>query len=386
MNNSTILKQLLETIPRYEFTKLVDKYQTDKWTKKLKSWGHLVIMAYAQLRQRDSLRGIETGLDCQSNKLYHLGIGSAKRSTIADANNNRDYRIFEELFYKLLEGCNRVARRKMKIPKQILLLDSTMIQLCYSLFDWAKYRTRKGAIKLHYLFDLEAYLPQFIQITDGKVGDITAARQFNISPDSILVMDRAYVDYQWWHELHQQGTTFVIRAKKDLSYTVLGQHPIPEGTSVVTDEDIVVPWRAARRPDKYSDCPVPLRLVSVVDQETGEVVRFLTNNETYSADTISLLYKLRWNIEIFFKWIKQNLKIKSFLGTTENAVFTQIWIAMIVYLLVWFLRIQTQCKLSLLILTRSLNELLLDRRSILDILAKPIQKINSPPILQLNLF
>lgn len=386
MKNSTIFNQILEIVPRYELKKSIEKYQTDKWSKKLNTWGQFVVMAYSQLRHRDSLRSIETGLECQTNKLYHLGVGSIKRSTLAEANNSRDYRVFEELFYKLLQRCNRAARRKMRIPKQILLLDATLIQVCYNLFDWAKYRTRKGAVKLHYLFDLESYLPQFILMTEGNVHEITVARTMPILPDSILVMDRAFVDFQWWYELHQQGTTFVIRAKKDLSYTVLGQHPIPENTNIVADEDIMIPWRAARRPDKYSDYPVPLRMVSVVDPETGEVVRFLTNNETYSADTIALLYKLRWNIEIFFKWIKQNLKIKSFLGTSHNAVYSQIWIAMIVYLLIWFLKIQTKCSFTMLKLTRILNEVLFERRSMLDFLAKPLQQINSPPNLQLNLF
>jgi hypothetical protein len=343
-------------------------------------------MTFAQLKQRDSLRHITTGLSVHLEKLYHLGLPVVKKSTLAEANSKRDWHIYQELFYFLLNKCNQLTKNKLKFPKEVFILDATLIQLCHSLFDWAKYRKTKGAVKMHTLLNLETYLPEFILITDGKVGDITAARDIPIQPDSILLIDRAYIDYEWLYRLHCDNITFVTRAKSDMSYETIGQHEVPENSDILADEDIVVPWRASRRPDKYDSYPDYLRLVTVVDPKTGEVIRFITNNTEYSAQTIALLYRKRWEVEIFFKFIKQNLKIKSFVGTSQNAVFTQIWIALILYLLVWFLKKQTGFS-NILKLFRLLNEGAFERISILDILSlDSIKEAIPPPILQLNLF
>lgn len=386
MNNSTILRQLLEIVPRYKFNEIVNKYEGDKWVQKFTCWAQFVTMTFAQLKQRDSLRHITTGLSVHLKKLYHLGLPEVKKSTLAEANSKRDWRIYQELFYYLLNRCNQLTKDHLNFPKEVFILDATLIQLCHSLFDWAKYRKTKGAVKMHTLLNLETYLPEFVLITDGKVGDITAARDIPIQPDSILLIDRAYIDYEWLYSLHCDNVTFVTRAKSDMSYETIGQHDVPENSDVLADEDIIVPWRAARRPDKYAKYPDYLRLVTVVDPETGEVIRFLTNNTEYSAQTIALLYRKRWEVEIFFKFIKQNLKIKSFVGTSQNAVFVQIWIALILYLLVWFLKKQTGFS-NILKLFRLLNEAAFERISMIDILSlDSIKEAIPPPCLQLNLF
>ena len=353
---------------------------------KFTCWAQFVTMTFAQLRQRDSLRHITTGLSVHLKKLYHLGLPVVKRSTLSEANSKRDWRIYQDLFYDLLSRCNQLTKDKLNFPKEVYILDATLIQLCHSLFNWAKYRTTKGAVKMHTLLNLETYLPEFVFLTDGKVGDITAARDIPIPPDSILLMDRAYIDYEWLYSLHCDNVTFIVRAKKDMSYETIGQHEVPENSDILADEDIIVPWRADRRSDKYDNYPDYLRLVTIVDTETGEVVRFFTNNTDYSARTIALLYRKRWEVETFFRFIKQHLKIKSFLGTSQNAVFTQIWIAFILYLLVWFLKEQTRFP-NILKLFRLLNEAAFERISMIDILAiDSIKEAIPPPHLQLNLF
>lgn len=384
--NPTILRQLLDIVPRHIVQNKVDQRAGDKWVRKLTGWAQLAVLVYAQLRQRDSLRGIETSLEVQSRKLYHLGIPAIKRSTLAEANERRDYRIFQDIFMFLLGKCHAVARGKIPIPKKVYLLDATLIQLCYSLFDWAKYRTQKGAMKLHLLLNLNLGLPEVVVMTEGNIHEINIARTLELPPDSILIMDRAYLDFQWLYSLHQRGVTFIIRAKKDLSYTSAGQHEIPVESVVLSDEDILVPWRAIRHPEQ-ARYPVPLRLITTEDPETGELVRFLTNNEDYQPETIGRLYKARWQIETFFRWIKQTLKIKPIYGTSKNAVFTQIWTALITYLLLWYLKMQSRHPGSLLTLFRVLDELILERTSFVDVLSlTSADQFHPPPNMQLALF
>ena len=245
-----------------------------------------------------------------------------------------------------------------------------MISLCHSLYPWAKYRTQKGAVKLHLRLDHNGYLPDFATITEGNTADITIARTLRFNPDSILVVDRGYYDFSWLYGLHQKGITFVIRAKKDMSYSVLGQHNVSEESNVLSDEDIVVPWRHKPQKSLQPNYKDKLRLVTYLDPESGKTYRFLTNNESFSPETIALIYKQRWQIELFFKWIKQRLLIKSFIGTSKNAVFSQIWIALIVYLLIWYVKFQTSYKSSLTKLSRILNEMAFERIPLLDILGQ----------------
>jgi transposase len=336
-------------------------------------WTQFVSLAYAQLRQRDSLRDIETGLDAQLAKLTHLGIQPVKRSTLSDANANRDSRIYEEAFHFLLGKCQELHQdqKRLGFDNPISSMDATTINLCHSLFPWARYRKRKGAIKMHLMLNHDNGLPGFVHITEGKDHESTTKRLFPIQPDSIIVFDRGYYDFAWFYELHQQHTTFVVRAKSNLDYTLIGQHALSQdfdASGVLSDSDIQVSARRDSKPDTPHLYPMPLRLVTYEDPDTGKELRFLTNNEVFKPETIALIYKQRWKIELFFKWIKQHLKIKTFLGTSKNAVMTQIWVALIVYLILWFVKKQTSYKNSLHTLSRVLNEAIFERIHLIDIL------------------
>lgn len=369
---ATVFSQLLDLVPRYQFQKIVNEYNGDKKCHKLDCWSQFCAIFYSQLRQQDSLRGITEGLDAQLNKLYHLGMKPVKRSTFSDANNKRDYRIYEQLFNFLNKKCHSLSQNQLGLSDAIHTIDASVIDLCYSLYPWAKYRTRKGAIKLHLHLSNESYLPEAVVLTEGNVHEINIARNIPIKPDSIYVMDRGYLDYEWLYSIHQRGGKFVIRAKKDMSYSEIGQHAIdsPENP-VLADSDIRVPWRHKTQPSLKPKYPEPLRMITYQDQDTGKIYRFLTNIEDFKPETIALIYKQRWQIELFFKWIKQHLKIKSFIGTSKNAVFTQIWIAMIVYLILWYLKHQINFKKPLLTLTRLISETFFERVSIFDILNIP---------------
>ena len=364
---NSVFSQILSLLPSYKFQEIVDKYDGDKKAHKLLCWDQYIALLFGQIRQRDSLRAIETGLELQRTHWYHLNTHGIKRSTFADANNKRDYRIYEESFNYLLSKCQTYSRNNFEFNNPIKSIDATTIDLCHSIYPWAKYRTRKGAIKMHMMIEHNRYLPEMLVITDGKVGDITVARDIPITPDSIYCMDRAYIDYRWLHSIHTSGAYFVVRAKKDMNYSVIGQQE-SEHENVISDEDIQTPWLHKRQPSKKPKYPDILRLVTYRDPETGKIYKFLTNIENFKAETIALIYKQRWQIELFFKWIKQNLKIKTFIGTSKNAVMTQIWIAMIAYLMLWYIKHQTKFEKSLLQLTRIINDMLFNRVHLLDIL------------------
>ena len=364
----TVFGQLLTLVPREIFQKLVEKYNGDYKTHKLDCWTQFVTMFYAQLKQRNSLRDIETGLEVQCNKLYHLGmIQPIKRSTLSDANNKRSYHIYEETFNYLLNRCQTTQRGRKSFKNPIQSIDSTTIELCHSLYPWTKYRVKKGGIKLHMKLDHDTDLPDFLCVTDANTSDLAVGKSINFKPDSILIFDRGYYDFNWFYTLHKQGIIFVSRVKKNFTYQKIGQHKIEEETNIISDEDVFIPGPTSHRKRCYLD---PIRLVTYQDPENGEIIRFLTNSENFNPKTIVEIYKQRWKIETFFKWIKQHLKIKSFLGTSKNAVMSQIWIAMIVYLVIWYLKQQVQYSAPLIKLSRILNESLFERLHLLEILGK----------------
>lgn len=364
---NTIFSQLINLYPRHKFQEKVDKYEGDKKTHKLKCWDQFMALMYGQIRQLDSIRAIQAGLSLQQHHWYHLNTNGIKRSTFSDANNKRNYCIYEESFNFLLNKCVQYSRAKFSFDNPIKSIDATTINLCYSIFPWAKYQTRKGAIKLHMMLEHNSYLPELLVITDGKVGDITVARNIPITPDSIYVMDKAYIDYKWLYSINQGNAYFVVRAKRDMNYSVIGQQE-SEHENVISDEDIQTPWLHKIQPSKKPKYPDTLRLVTYCDPETDKIYKFLTNIKNFKAETIALIYKQRWQIELFFKWIKQNLKIKTFIGTSKNAVMTQIWVAMIAYLMFWYLKHQTKFNKSLLYLARIINETLFIRVHLLDVL------------------
>ena len=378
MNRNTVFSQLMQLICQYRFKKCVDQYEGDKYTKRFSCWQQLIVLLFAQAKSLTSLRDIELSLKSHMKKWYHLGLKTVAKSTLSDANNNRSADIFRDTFYSLLEKCRELSpRHGFRFKNPLYSFDSTLIDVCLSLYPWATYRTKKGAFKVHTLLDHNGYLPSFMVITDGKTHDINVVKDDSygfpsLSPDSILLIDRAYIDYNWLYSLTRSKLFFVIKAKSNMKYTVLGQQEVTKNKGIVSDCLIMLSGVAS-----HENYPDKLRLVTYVDQETGELHVFITNNFKLAARTIADLYKSRWAIEIFFKWIKQNLKIKSFLGTSKNAVMTQIWAAMIYYLLLSFIKFQTKCRHSLHELTRIVGELLLYSIYLVEILTIPFDRFKT---------
>jgi hypothetical protein len=376
---NTILNQLMQLLLDSGFRSIVNSVRGDKYSKTLDCDQQLAILLYAQIKELKSLRDIQTSLKSHADKFPVLGLKSAARSTLADANRDRPYQMFEDLFYKFLEKCHKLAPgHKFRFKMPVFIQDSTLINVSLSAFPWARYRRRKGALKLHLLLDSEGCLPSFIRMTSGKVHDINAVRNFQydfpaLPPDSILTLDRGYLDFQWLHSLHSTGTTFVIRAKSNMAYTVVGQHaPAKQNLGIIADELIVMENFYEQK--KY---PESLRRITFYDKEKKRIFIYLTNNKTLAATSIARIYKGRWDIEKFFKWIKQNLKIKSFLGTTENAVMTQVWVAMILYLLLSFIKFQTRYTFTLLEFLRVLREVILESKNIIEVLRFNFQNLCS---------
>ena len=365
MHYNTILSQLQDFVPRHHFENLVKTYSNDYYVKSFTSWNQFTVLLYAQASGKDSLRDIQNSLLAQESKLYHLGIKSVHRSTLADANQTRNYFTFEQLFYKILEQTKKFTpKHKFKFKNPLYVLDATVIDLCLSTFNWAKFRATKGAIKMHCQFDHSGHIPTFAVITDGKQHEITVAKSsFAILPDSIYCVDKAYIDFKWLYSIDKQRAFFVTRAKDNLNYTVVGQHTENNKKGIISDEIIALNGYYQQK-----DYPKKLRLIRYYDKETDKILTFLTNNFSLSAYTIASIYKARWQIEIFFKWIKQNLKIKTFFGTSKNAVLTQIWIAMCYYLLLTYIKYQTKYKYSLFYLHKVIKETILERLNLIDLL------------------
>jgi len=368
-NSITILSQLLSLLPKKAFNRLVGQHESDRYVKKLTAWNQFVLLLYAQASCKDSLREIETGINTHENSFYHLGIKSAARSSLSYANNNRDYEIFEKLFYLLFKQFKGVVTAgQFKFNNPLYIIDSTTVSLCLSLFNWAKYSRTKGAIKLHTILDSTTMVPEIINIAIGKGSDIRAAKQIDFSwlkAGSIIVFDRGYIDYKWWSDFDRKGITFVSRTKKNQHIFVIGQHNkdcLEKG--ILADETVLFGSYGAF--DKYEK---KLRRIRYWDEKTQKEYEYLTNNFDLKASQIADIYKNRWQIELFFKWIKQNLKIKTFLGTSKNAVMAQIWIAMIYYLFLSYLKFQTKFGKSLLELTRMIREVLMFKRSLIDLLS-----------------
>lgn len=376
----TVLGQLLDILPRDHFERLTGQHQGNRRVRKLPCWQQLTILLYAQITEKDSLRDIESGLLIQHQNWYHLGVETVARSTLAKANEKRSSKIFESLFYSFLQECLHFSTdtaKKFSFDNPLYAIDSTTIRLCLALFPWAKFRKRKGAIKLHVLLNIRSQIPELITISTGKKADIKAAWQIDLTflPDgSILVMDRGYVDYAFLYKIHTSKKTFVVRLKENAQIVRMEQKTIPDeerAAGVRKDECI-----AFVLPDALEAYPEDLRLVTFYDDEHDVTYEFLTNNMEFSAKTIADIYKSRWEIELFFKWIKQHLKIKTFLGTSENAVLIQIWVAMTYYLLLAWLKHQTHFRGTLLDLSRMIREVPLERISLINLLHLTPQNVS----------
>ena len=381
-HSNSIFAQLQQFLPNSAFSSIISQHNANHYYKKFTCKNQLMVMLYAQLTGKDSLRDIQQGLNLRDSKLYHLGIKSIARSTISRANSNRSCKIFENLFYALLGKCNELAfannhikREKFKFNNPIYAIDGSNIDLCLSLFPWSNYGKTKGAIKIHPLLNLKTQIPEFMVMSQGRKHDLKTFKENKYSiisklqdssknSNSILVFDRAYVDYPLFNELNDNGIIFVSRAKKSFAYKILGQHQSERiKGSVLNDQLIELESKKAK-----NDYPEKLRRVEYFDKKKNKILVFLTNNLRFSPRTIAQIYKSRWDVELFFKWIKQNLKIKTFFGTSKNAVMTQIWVAMIAYLLLAYIRYQAKCSRSLLEITRVIKESLFENIHLIDII------------------
>jgi hypothetical protein len=329
----TVFSQLMDFVPRHEFRQAVERYDGNYRVRTFTCWDQFLCMCFAQLTYRESLRDIEACLRAVPDKLYHMGIRAhVSRNTLAVANEKRDWRIYAEVAHWLIDEARRLYAAEplaVALKETVYALDSTTIDLCLSVFPWAHFKKTKGAVKIHTLLDLRGSIPSFIRITHGKVGDVLILDELIPEPNAIYVMDRGYVDFTRLYRLTEWRAVFVIRAKKDLKYRRLYSRPVDKTTGLICDQIIVLTGRDTR--DAY---PAKLRRVRYQDLETGKDLTFLTNDFSFPALTIARLYQSRWGVELFFKWIKQHLRIKSFFGTSPNAVRTQIWIAICAYLLV----------------------------------------------------
>jgi Transposase DDE domain/Domain of unknown function (DUF4372) len=379
-----VFAQFLRLLSRYEFQRIVEKYNGDYRTKQFKCWHQLTCMMFAHIRQENSLRDIDIALNAHANKLYHIGIQQCPKSTLADANERRDYRIYEEFAKSLMVQARREYAHTplaLEVDNAVYALDASVIDLTLSLFPWAKFRKTKGAIKLHAMIDLRGNIPAFLTITDGKVHDVKAAPQVPLQADGRYVVDRGYVDFAWLWSIHQTNAFFVTRLKTSIKWTRVVSHPVDKSLGLRADQEILV---ASTRLKKLY--PQRLRKISFRDETQGRTLVFLTNNFALPAQTIAALYKARWEIELFFKWIKQNLRVKTFYGTSPNAVKTQIWIAMIVYLVLAILKERYEVETSLSKLLHFLEVNLFEQKPLISIFQSNARTFRREPDKQLKLF
>jgi len=371
----SIFSQLLKVFPRLEFEALVQEHKAERHARGFACWDQFVAMLFCQLGRAQSLREICGGLAAAEGKLKHLGVGRAPlRSTLAYANQHRPWQLYEAVFHQLLARCMQLpGGHKFRFKNKLMSMDSTSIDLCASLFDWARYKRTKGAAKVHLLLDHDGYLPAFACITDGKTSDIQMARQFQFAPGTVVVMDRAYVDYDWWEGLTKQGVLFVTRFKSDLKHEVVEQRRVPQNRNIRADQ--VVRLCATTKTGAY---PTLYRRIVLWVEDKQEEMAFFTNHLTWGATTVTAVYKDRWQIESFFKSLKQLLRVKTFVGTSPNALKTQIWTALIAMLLLKYLQLRSTFGWSLSNLCALLRQQLFVYRDLFLWLNDPFQP---PPAL-----
>jgi IS4 transposase len=375
----SIFSQVLKLFSRGDFEKAVKEHKAERHARGFTSWGQFLAMLFCQLGRAHSLREICGGLACCEGQLKHLGVPVApKKSTLAYANENRPWELYQTVFEQTLCKCQELVRsqggrKKFRFQNKLMSLDGSIIDLSVSMFDWAKFRRTKGAIKLHLLLDHDGYLPSFAVVTEGKRSEIKVARTLRFAPGTILAIDRGYVDYVWFRELTQEEVYFVTRMKDNAVYEVQEELQVPQNSNVVRDQIICFP-RLAREGEE----PVLFRRVEILDQESGETIVFLSNLLAFGATTIAAIYKDRWEVELFFKALKQTLKIKTFVGTSANAVRTQVWTALIAMLVLKYLQLKSTFSWSLSTLAALLRQQLFFYRDLWVWLDDPFQ---APPAL-----
>ena len=381
-----VFAQVMEFVPLSVFRRCVAKYQGNRKVRTFTCLDQFLCMAFAQITYRESLRDIEACLRSQSNKLYHMGIrGTVSRSTLADANEQRDWRIYAELAHTLIATARSLYSTEPfieELDETVYALDSTTIDLCLSLFPWATFRKRKGAVKLHTLLDLRGNIPTFIYISDGKLHDVNVLDILPLEPGAFYVMDRGYVDFERLYAITQAAAFFVTRAKSNLKFRRLYSRQVDRATGMICDQTIVLTGPISKK-----DYPEKLRRIKYNDPQSGKTLVFLTNNFTLPTLTIAQLYRSRWQVELFFKWIKQNLRIKTFYGTSENAVKTQVWIAISVYVLVAIMKKQLRLQESLYTILQILSVTSFERTSLIQLITERDRRIKETPACnQLKLF
>jgi hypothetical protein len=363
---------LLQLFPRLEFQHLVTITQAERHAKGFTCWGQFVAMLFCQLGRAHSLREITGGLRSCEGKLKHLGMTAPSHSTLAYANEHRPWELYQHVFLKLFDRCRIqvVGKKKFRFKNKLISMDSSIIDLCLAMFDWAKFRRTKGAIKLHLLLDHDGYLPCFAIITEGKLSDVKAAYLFQFDPGTIVVDDRGYNDYGLFGKWTAQGVYVVTRMKDNALYEVVEKREVPQHRHIIKDESIRLTGLKAKQ-----KCPYPLRRIEFYDPEKEEILVFLTNHLTLGATTIAAIYKDRWQIELFFKALKQNLKVKTFVGTSPNAVKIQIWTALIAMLILRFLQLRSKFNWSLSNLIALLRMNLFTHRDLWAWLNKPFETL-----------
>ena len=361
---NTVLSQILKIVPRHEFETLAKQHHSGRAFRSASRWSQFVTMTMAQLSGRNSLRDIVDNLSAQAHRLYHLGSAKLSRSNLSRINEDKPHTLYEALFGKLLSRCQSMSGgHDFRFENPLYSLDASTIDLCLSVFPWADFRTTKGAVKLHVGLNHAGYLPEFVTITEGKTHDVTVGRTLQFPKGSIVAVDRGYNDYRWYNQLTEKGIFFVTRIKTNAKYRVVERRKVLKSKGLTSDQTIEFTGVQTKK-----KCPKQLRRIGYCDPETGKKYYFLTNNFKLAAKTIADIYKARWQVELFFKWIKQNLKIKSFVGTSRNAVMTQIWIALCVYLILAFLKFQSGLKKSLQQILRLLQMNLFEKRDLMALL------------------
>ena len=378
---NTIFSQILKLVPRHEFETLAKQHHSGRSFRTASRWSQFVTLAMAQLAGRISLRDIVENVSAQAHRLYHLGSAKLTRSNLSRINEDKPYALYEALAGKLLNRCQRMAPgHKFRFKNPLYSLDASTIDLCLSVFPWASFRSTKGAIKLHVGLNHDGYLPEFVTITEGKTSDVEMVRTLTFPSGSIVVVDRGYNDYDWYNQLTEKGIFFVTRLKANAQYRVINRQPVLKNKGLTSDQTIrLTSIQAAKK------CPSRLRRVGYRDIDTGKHYIFLTNNFKLAARTIADIYKARWQVELFFKWIKQNLKIKSFIGTSKNAVMTQIWIAMCVYLLLAFIKFQSKMNKTMQQILRLLQLNLFEKRDLMALLRGDPHNLNHSSHIQMSL-
>jgi len=382
-NTASLFTQILSLFQRSDFVRHVRELKAERHARGFSCWSQFVAMLFCQLAQARSLREISDGLKSCEGKLKHLGLEvEPKRSTLSYANAHRPWELYEKLFYDLLGQCQAISpKKKFRFKNRLLTMDSTTVELCASMFDWAQWRQTKGAIKLHLLLDHDGYLPVFGHVTDGKVGDVKVAQRLDFPKGSIVALDRGYIDYRLFTRWTREGVYFVSRLKKNADIQIVEDYPVPKGSNVLKDQKVRLQAFVAGRPDLED-----LRMVTVWLEDKQEELVLLTNHFELAASTIAAIYKERWQIELFFKLLKQQLKIKTFVGTSANAVRIQIWTALIAVLVIRYLQFRSAFKWAVSNLVALLRWNLFSYRDLWEWLNRPFDTPAEPSLqLQLNL-